>query len=255
MGNHISKTAKVGKGCTMGQNVVILDNVQIGDNSYIGHNVVIHEGTKIGNNVFIDDACILGKVPKTGVLSRRVSAKELPPLEIGDECIIHTGVILYAGVKIGKQVLMGDQASIREHNTVGDKTIVGRLVSTDPRVTIGARVKMQTAVDLARLTVIEDDVFIANGVMVTDNNTMGRGGESKGPYIKRAARIGANATLLPGVVIGQEAVIAAGAVVTHDVPDRKIVIGVPAKVIGDVNENELLSLEGSSDLREAKGPV
>jgi len=246
MDNFIAETAKIGKGCIIGHNVVILDHVRIGENVYIGHNVVIHEGTRIGKGVFIDDACILGKMPRTGVLSRRRAPKQLPPLEVGDHCVIHAGVILYAGVKIGRRVLIGDQASLREHNYVGDRTTIGRLVSTDPRVRIGARVRIQTAADFARLAVIEDDVFIGNGLMSTDNNTMGRGGKSRGPHIRRGARIGASATTLPDVVIGEEAVVASGAVVTRDVPDRKVVMGVPAKVVGDVPKDDLLSPRGAA---------
>ncbi len=83
MSNFIAETAKIGEGCTIGYNVVILDNVQVGDNVYIGHNVVIHEGTKIGNDTFVDDSSILGRVPRSGVLSRGKAATYLPPLEIG----------------------------------------------------------------------------------------------------------------------------------------------------------------------------
>ena len=246
MGTHIAKTAKIGKDSTIGHNVVILDDVQMGDNVFIGHNVVIHEGTKIGKGTFIDDACILGKMPRTGVSSRRMAPKELPPLEIGNDCIIHTGVILYAGVKIGNQVLIGDQASIMQLNSVGDKSTIGRLVSTDPNITIGRLVKIEAGSTLAGLSTIEDDVFIGNSVVTADNNTMGRGGESKGPHIKRAARIGSNSTLLPGVVIGEEAVVGSGAMVTRDVPERKIVMGVPARVVRDVPEDILLPSGESS---------
>ena len=241
MEKYIAETAKIGKDCILGHNIVILDNVQIGNSAYVGHNVVIHEGTKIGNGTFIDDACILGKMPRTGVCSRYKAPEGLPPLEIGNDCTIHAGVILYAGVKIGNQVLIGDLASIRQYSSVGDKSIIGRLTATDPKVTIGARVKVEALNHLALNTIIEDDVFVSDGVMTADNNTMGRGGASKGPYIKRGARIGIGAILLPGVVIGKEAVVAAGAVVTHDVPDRKMVMGMPARVVRDIPEDELLA--------------
>lgn len=223
MEKYIAETAKIGKDCIL------------------GHNVVIHEGTKIGNGVFIDDACILGKMPRTGVISRYKAPTQLPPLEIGNDCILHAGVILYAGVKIGNQVLIGDLASIRQYSSVGDKTTIGRLTSTDPKITIGARVKVEAEIHLALNTIIEDDVFVSDCVMTADNNTMGRGGPSKGPRIKWGARIGIGAILLPGVVVGEEAVIAAGAVVTHDVPDRKVVMGMPARVMRQVADDELLT--------------
>jgi len=241
VGTHIAKTAKIGKDSTIGHNVVILDDVQIGDNVYIGHNVVIHEGTKIGSDTYVDDEAILGRMPRSGVSSRHKAPTDLPPLEIGSDCVISAGVIIYAGVKIGNQVLIGDQASIRQFSSVGDRSVVGRLVSTDPSVNIGSLVKIEAGAALAGPSTIEDNVFIGMGVITTNDNSMGRGvGNHKGPHIKRGVRIGSNSTLLPGVVIGEQAVVAAGAVVTHDVPDRKVVMGVPARVVRDVPEDELL---------------
>lgn len=240
---YIAKTAKIGRGCIIGRNVIILDNVYIGSNSYIGHNVVIHEGTKIGKNAYIDDGSILGRMPRSGVSSTRKVRKKLPPLEIGNNCVISAQVILYAGTKIGNQVLVGDLASIRENNIIGDRVIVGRLVMIEPNTRIGNRVIIQTGTHITGDAVIEDDVFFGDEVSTSNDNYMGRGPKGykfKGPYIKRGARIGSNATLLPGVVIGEEAEVAAGAVVTHDVPDRKVVMGVPARVVRDVREEELI---------------
>jgi len=242
---YIAETAKVGEGCIIGHNVVILDDVQIGDNVYIGHNAVIHEGTRIGNGTFIDDGSILGRMPRSGALSRSKASKELPPLEIGNNCVISAHVILYKGTKIGDEVMIGDFVSIREHNIIGDKTIIGRLISMEPRTVIGQRVRTAAVTHLTSDMIIEDDAFIGSHISTTNDNQMGRGIARvyKGPHIKRGARVGSNATLLPGVVIGEEAVVAAGAVVTRDVPDRKIVMGVPAKVVRDVPENELLPLK------------
>lgn len=242
MRNYIVETARIGKNCILGHNVVILDNVQIGDNVYIGHNVVIHEGTKIGNGTFIDDGTILGRMPRSGAFSRNKASENLPPLEIGNDCTISACVILYEGTKIGNEVMIGDFVSIRERNIIGDKTIIGRLISMEPRTTIGQRVRTAAVTHLTSDMIIEDDAFIGSHISTTNDNQMGRGsaGLYKGPHIKRGARIGSNSTLLPGVVIGEEAVVAAGAVVTRDVPDRKVVIGVPAKVVRDVPEDELL---------------
>jgi len=240
---EIAKTAKIGKGCTLGNNVVILDNVRIGKKSYIGHNVVIHKGTKIGNNAYIDDGSILGRMPKSGASSARKVKKMPPPLKIGDNCVISAHVILYAGTVIGNQVLIGDFASVRENNVIGDKTIVGRLVMIEPNTKIGNRAIIQTGTHITGDAIIEDDVFFGDEVSTSNDNYMGRGPKDykfKGPHIKRGARIGSNATLLPGVVIGEEAEVAAGAVVTRNVPDGKVVMGVPAKVVRDVREEEFI---------------
>jgi acetyltransferase-like isoleucine patch superfamily enzyme len=91
---------------------------------------------------------------------------------------------------------------------------------------------------------IEDHVFIAPAVQTTNDNFMGRTEKrhalERGATIHRGARVGGGALLLPGIEIGEEAFVAAGAVVTRDVPARKLVIGVPARVVRDVNEDELL---------------
>jgi acetyltransferase-like isoleucine patch superfamily enzyme len=246
LSNLIAETARIGKDCTLGHNVVILDNVRIGDSVYIGHNVVIHEGTKIGDGTFVDDGSILGRVPRTGALSAKKASKELLPLEIGRECVISAHVILYRGTKIGNEVMIGDLVSIREENVIGDKTIIARLLSMEPRTVIGKRVRTAAVTHLTSDMIIEDDAFIGSHISTTNDNKMGRGvhGTYKGPHIKRGARIGSNCTLLPGVVIGEEAVVAAGALVSRDVPDRKIVMGVPARVVRDVPEDELLPPRG-----------
>jgi len=230
----------------MGQNVVILDNVHIGDSVYIGHNVVIHEDTKVGNGTFIDDGSILGRVPRSGALSRKKATKDLPPLEVGKDCVISAHVILYRGTKVGDEVMIGDFVSIREQNVIGDKSIIARLISTEPRTIIGKRVRTAAVTHLTSDMIIEDDAFIGSHISTTNDNKMGRGiaGVYKGPHIKRGARIGSNATLLPGVVIGEEAVVAAGALVSRDVPARKVVMGVPARVIRDVPKDELLPRRG-----------
>jgi acetyltransferase-like isoleucine patch superfamily enzyme len=242
MSNFIAETAEIGKDCSIGQNVVILGNVHIGDNAYIGHNVVIHEDTKIGTGTFIDDGSILGRMPRSGALSRKKASKDLPPLELGKDCVISAHVILYRGTKVGNEVMIGDFVSIREQNAIGDESIIARLISMEPRTTIGKRVRTAAVTHLTSDMIIEDDVFIGSHISTTNDNKMGRGiaGVYKGPHIKRGARIGSNATLLPGIVIGEQAVVAAGALVSRDVPPKKVVMGVPAKVVRDVPENELL---------------
>jgi len=239
--NAISKKARIGKNCIFGQNIVILDHVKIGNNTYIGHNVVIHEGTKIGDNAYIDDGVILGRMPRSGASARRKAPKITKSLKIGDNCVIGAQAIIYAGTKIGDQLMVGDLASIRENNIIGNGVIVGRLVMIEANTKIGNNVKIQTGTHITGDAIIEDNVFFGDEVSTTNDNTMGRGkGIYKGPHIKKGARIGSNSTLLPGVVIGEEAVVAAGAVVTHNVPNKKVVMGTPARIVREVRKDELL---------------
>jgi acetyltransferase-like isoleucine patch superfamily enzyme len=148
-----------------------------------------------------------------------------------------------AGAVIAAGCVIGDQAHVRERATIGAGSMVGRGVSVDNDVRIGARVRMQTNAYITAWSVVEDDVFIAPGVITTNDPTAGRrapGQELRGPTLRRACRIGAGAVLLPGIEVGEEAFVAAGAVVTTDVPPRAVVRGVPARVVREVAEGDLL---------------
>ena len=121
--------------------------------------------------------------------------------------------------------------------------MIGRGSAVDNDVTIGARVKIQTGCYITAFSVIEDDVFVAPGVTLTNDDTMGRhapGHELRGATLRRACRVGGGAVLAPGVEVGEEAFVAAGAVVVGDVAPRAVVMGVPAQVVREVPDEDLL---------------
>jgi acetyltransferase-like isoleucine patch superfamily enzyme len=139
---------------------------------------------------------------------------------------------------------MGDQTAVRERVTIGDNVILGRGSLVENDTTIGSGTKIQANVYVTAYSTIEEDVFLAPCVATTNDNYMGRTEARhefvKGPTIRRGARVGGASIILPGVVIGEEAFIAAGALVTKDVPARKLVAGLPARVWRDVPDEELL---------------
>lgn len=228
---NIHPKALIGEGCILAQDVVMLDSVSIGDGAWVGPNVVIYEGTVIGKNASIEAGVVLGRVPRSGLSSMRKVSQQ-PPLEIGQGCIIGVHAVLYRGTKLGNDILVGDLASIREQVIVGDNSIIGRLVMIEPNTNIGIHVTIQTGTIIGGDAVIEDNVFIGLKTCTTNDNSMGRGkGEYKGPHIKKGARIGSNATLLPGVVIGEDAIVAAGSIVTRDVAPRAEVRGMRAREV------------------------
>ena len=248
----ISKKAKVVAPKFIGENVVIEENVFIDEGCYIGHNVVIHKDTKIGKNVFIDDNTVIGKLPMHSPASALPAAKEQPPTEIGDNSLIGAGVVIYRGVKIGKKVLIADLATVRENVEIGDYTIVGRGAAVENFCKIGKHCKLETNAYITAYSELEDYVFVAPMVTTTNDNYMARGKERfkhfKGVTVKKGGRIGANATILPGKVIKEEGVVAAGSVLTKDVPSKKIVAGVPAKLFKDVPKEQLL--ENQEDIKK-----
>lgn len=245
MGNYLDPTSKIGAGLQSGHNSVVHANVVIGVNCQIGSGVVIHPDTIIGDNVRIDDNSIVGKLPMKAALSAVTKdGEQLEPCHIKDGCLIGAGVVVYRGCSIGEKVMLADMSSVREHVSIGDYTIIGRGVTVENKVKIGSRCKIETEAYITALSEIEDGCFVAPEVTFTNDNFLGRTKDRfkyhKGVTMKRGARVGANVTFLPGVVVGEDALIAAGSVVTKDVPARKIVMGSPARVCRDVPADQLL---------------
>ncbi len=204
---------------------------------------IVHPGTVLGAGVRVLEYAVVGKQP---VLSPRSTAKrdDVPPAEIGAGAIVSTGAVVFAGAQIGARVIVGDQACVRERVTLGDDVVVGRGSLIENDTTVGALTKIQAEAYITAYSTLEDNVFIAPCVVTTNDNFMGRTEARhaliKGPTIRRGARIGGGAILCPGVVIGEEAFVGAGAVVTENVPPRAVVVGNPAHRIRDVPDDELL---------------
>jgi acetyltransferase-like isoleucine patch superfamily enzyme len=243
----IHPTAQLGEGCQLGQNVVVMERAKVGRNVTLGHNVVIHPGTVLGDGVTVGDNSVLGRPPKPAKTSTLQQPAELSPLEVGAGTTIGSGVVLYAGTRIGADCLIADQSFVREKCTIGDAVIIGRGVTVENETTIGSHTKIQSQAYITAWMTIEDHVFIAPCVVTTNDNFMGRTAERfkyrKGPTIKRGARVGANATLLPGVTIGREAFVATGSIVTRDVPDETLVMGSPARPVRAVPEREFVDYQ------------
>lgn len=149
--------------------------------------------------------------------------------QIGAEARIRSGSIIYAGVDIGDGFQTGHHAVIREDTTIGDDVLVGTDVVIDGACSIGSHVSLQTGSYLPRQTEIRDRVFVGpHAVLTNDKHPVRQDAPLEGPTIRSGASIGANATILPGVTIGEHAFVAAGAVVTEDVPQGRLAVGSPA---------------------------
>jgi UDP-2-acetamido-3-amino-2,3-dideoxy-glucuronate N-acetyltransferase len=223
-------------GLLLGAGVELPGDVELG-----GH-VVIHAGTVVGAGARIQDGAIVGKPLALG--SRSTAPRGgLAGARIGAGATICAGAVVLTGATIGDGAVVGDQAQVRERGVVGAGSVVGRGSAVDNDVTIGARARIQSNCYLTAHSTIEDDVFVAPGVTLTNDDTMGRHGQDhklRGATLRRACRVGGGAVLVPGVEVGEEAFVAAGAVVTADVPARAVVMGVPARVVREVPDADLL---------------
>ena len=188
----------------------------------VADTAIVYPGTVLGEGCRILDYAVVGKQP---TLSQRSTAKreDLPPLEVGAGTIVSTGAVVFAGTTIGERAIVGDQACVRERCTIGDDVVIGRGSLVENDTTVGARTKIQADAYVTAYSTLEEDVFVAPCVVTTNDNFMGR-----------------TEILLPGIEVGEEAFVGAGAVVLRDVPARAVVVGNPARQIREVPEDELL---------------
>ncbi len=242
----LSPEATLGRNVTLGEYVVIEEDVQIGDDVEIGHHVIIRKGVRIGRGCKILDGALLGKRPAKATLSAMTQDNvDLPLLVLGAFVTVGASATLYRGSSLADGVFLGDLATIREKVTIGKESIIGCDVTVENNVIIGKRCKIESKAYITGLSLIEDYCFIAPCVAFSNDNYLGRTEERKmnycGPILRKGARVGIHATILPGVEIGEDAVVGAGSVVTKNVPTRQIVIGCPASFFREVPKNQLIT--------------
>lgn len=218
------------------------EGVELPEDADVGGHVIIHPGTVLGAGVTLQDGAVIGKPPAFGARSN--APRQAPAAaELGEGATVCAGAVVVAGARLGRGSLVGDQAHVRERAVLGEQSAVGRGSQIDFDVRVGARVRIQSGCYLTARSVVEDDVFVAPGVVTTNDRHATRHGpdyELEGATLRRACRVGGGAVLLPGVEIGEEALVAAGAVVTADAPARAVMMGVPARHVRDVADAELL---------------
>jgi len=251
MESWIDPGARIGDGTQLGRGTVVEAGVVVGRQCRIGHHVVLREGSVVGDEVRLDDFVVVGKWPLRAVNSILKPSQELPPAVLGQGSLVGTGATVYRGANLGKFVLVADQATVRERVWVGDYTIVGRGVVVENDTTVGRYCKLETECYITAYSRLEDRVFIAPHVTTSNDRFIGRTEERfrhfGGVTVRKGGRIGAGAVVLPGLTIGEDALLAAGSVLTRDLPARMIYLGSPARPLRPVPEEQLLENQGWPD--------
>jgi acetyltransferase-like isoleucine patch superfamily enzyme len=213
---YVSRKARV-KGFLEGDCVILGPSI-IGSKSVLGLNVMVGYPAR--------------KKIKAFRFSRNFNVGEFDRVsagaQIGDSCIIRSGTIIYENAKLGNHVETGHNVLVRQGSTIGDKTRIGSSSQLDGSVSIGKNVSIQSNVYLPHLSTIEDDVFLGPSVVVT-NDPYPPSKRRQGVVVEEGAAIGAIACIVVPARIGKNSIVAAGAVVTADVPPGTVVLGVPAK--------------------------
>jgi acetyltransferase-like isoleucine patch superfamily enzyme len=192
----------------------------------------VFKGVRLGNDSIIEAYCLIGVPP------RGKKEGELETL-IGDGAHIRSHTVIYAGNRIGKNLQTGNKVNIRESNNIGDDVSIGTLSVVEHHVEIGNRVRIHSQVFIPEYSILEEDSWLGPNVVLTNARYPLSPDAKKnliGPTIKRGAKVGANCTILPGVVIGEGALVGAGSVVTKDVPPGAVVAGNPARIIKQISD-------------------
>jgi acetyltransferase-like isoleucine patch superfamily enzyme len=220
---EIAPSAVLGKGCKIGAHVIIHPNV------------VLYDYTEIGDNVEIFENSVIGRPPKTAGNLIHQLKDEYKSVVIGSNTVIGVGVVIYAENHIANNVLFGDYACLRECCVVEEYCVIARFVTTNHNAIIRHHSKIMDYSHINKYSVIEDNVFIGVGIITTvggDMRLTGQEvGENCGVKFKSGCKVGSGAIFLPGVTVGENALVGAGALVIKDVPPNTSVIEMPSKHI------------------------
>lgn len=199
--------------------------------SNIADTAKIFKNVHLGNNVTVEDYVIIG-VPPVGKKDGKLETV------IGDNAIIRSHSIIYAGNVIGDNFQTGNNVNIREENTIGNNVSIGTKTVVEFKTTIEDNVRIHSQVFIPEYCKLQKGCWIGPNVVLTNAkypNSIKSKEFLKGVVIEKDAKIGGNATILAGITVGANSLVGAGSVITRDIPAGKVVVGNPAKIMGDVN--------------------
>ncbi|HEU5318238.1 MAG TPA: DapH/DapD/GlmU-related protein [Chloroflexota bacterium] len=201
-------------------------------NAAVARSAIVHPNVRLGEGCLVGEFVVLGEPP------RGAQPGELETV-IGAGAVIRSHTVIYAGNVIGAGFQSGHGALLRESNTIGDHVSVGSHSIVEHHVTLEDRVRIHSQAFVPEYSTLKRGSWVGPGVRLT-NAPHPLCPDVKdcivGPTLEAGAKIGANATLLPGVNVGENALVGAGAVVTRDVPAGAVVAGNPAKVVKHIRD-------------------
>jgi acetyltransferase-like isoleucine patch superfamily enzyme len=222
---------------------IVARDAQVGSGVRFGAHVVVHPGVRIGDGCQIQDGAVLGKPPLLGRHSRARAQPQAVVTALGEGASVCAGAILVAGAIVDEHAVVGDHVFLRERAHLGAESVIGHGGAVGPDAQIGRGARLMNNALVPPASIVEEGVFVGPNLTATNDRDMGRhepGAVLPGMILRRACRLGGGVVLLPGVEIGEEAAVAAGAVVTAPVAPRTLVAGVPARVLREVRDDELL---------------
>jgi len=232
----VDAKAEIAERCFIGPGSRLFGYVKANKFVRIDSNVTVYGPAEIEESAYIGPNCVLGhptrrelsKILESG--SPESKTVEGKILKVGRSCRIRAGCIIYSDVTVGDEVEFGHNVLVRENVRIGDNSRIGTNVVIDGSCNIGRGVSIQTGAYLCAYSNVEDYVFLGPYCVFTnDKYVMQKRVRLVGPTVKRGASIGASATLMAGIAVGEGAVVGAGSVVTRDVPRRTVCFGVPAR--------------------------
>ncbi len=230
----VVETDQIGVHVSIGEFSIVRKNVKIGNNVIIHPHVIIEENAIIGDDTEIFPGTYIGKTPKgAGATARPIEFKK--EVKIGNNCAVGPNAVIFYDVEIGNNTLIGDGASLREGVIIGNKCLISRYVTVNYNTKIGSNTKIMDLCHITGNCEIGNNVFISVLVSTTNDNIVKErlyeDNRIIGPKIEDDVTIGASASLLPNIKISKGAFVGVGSVVTKDVQENTLVIGVPARVI------------------------
>lgn len=214
------------------RNVFIGENVKIGKNVKIGDNSSIYDNVELQDNVIICNDCVVGEPLNDYYLNRDYIN---PATLIKGGSIIRSHTIIYAGTSVGINFTSGHRVTIRENTIFGDNCKVGTLCDIQGFTSFGNYCWLHSNVHIGQQSEIGNFVFIYPYVVFTNDPTP-PSNICIGPSVGDFSQIAVFSVIMPGIKIGKHCLVGAGSIVAHDVPDYKLVLGSPAKVIKNVSE-------------------